>query len=324
MKAYFIDKFGIENIEMKDVEEPSSAKGFVKVNPVMAGINPLDYNVIAGKVLYGINPMPHIPGSEILAIVAVDSGKFRKGDRVILYNRIYDGTCEYCISGKEYLCPNGGIYGVVSNGGFAETLSIREENLYRVPDTISDEVAVSFPIAALTPYHALKEAGARASQTLMVYGASGNTGIFAIQLANMMGLNVFAVSSKDYLNEYGARETFQVEKIPEDLKTDIVINPLGGDFFSKSLAHVVRSGKLITFGVLNGRETTIDISKIYTNEISIIGSTGGSRQDMGELIDLALGRNLKVKIDRIFKFEQLKDALVYFGKPRDGRVLISF
>ena len=324
MKAYFIDKFGIENIEMRDVKEPSTAKGFVKVNPVMAGINPLDYNVIAGKVLYGINPMPHIPGSEILAIVSEDSGKFRKGDRVVVYNRIYDGTCEYCISGREYLCSNGGIYGVVSNGGFAETLLIKEENLYRVPDTISDEVAVSFPIAAMTPYHALKEAGARAGQTLMVYGASGNTGIFAIQMANMMGLNVFAVSSKAYLDEYGARETFPAEKIPDDFKADIVINPLGGEFFSKSLTHVQRRGKLITFGVMNGRDTTIDIGRIYTNEISIIGSTGGSRQDMRELIDLASGRKLKVKTDKIFQFDQLKDALVYFGKPRDGRVLIRF
>ena len=247
MKAYYIDKFGIENIEMRDVKEPSTAKGFVKVNPVMAGINPLDYNVIAGKVLYGINPMPHIPGSEILAIVSEDSGKFRKGDRVVVYNRIYDGTCEYCISGREYLCSNGGIYGVVSNGGFAETLLIKEENLYRVPDTISDEVAVSFPIAAMTPYHALKEAGARAGQTLMVYGASGNTGIFAIQLANMMGLNVFAVSSKAYLDEYGARETFPAEKIPDDFKADIVINPLGGEFFrskNKDLFLCVRKGDL--------------------------------------------------------------------------------
>ncbi|EQB69228.1 MAG: alcohol dehydrogenase [Thermoplasmatales archaeon Gpl] len=231
---------------------------------------------------------------------------------------------DICISGREYLCSNGGIYGVVSNGGFAETLLIKEENLYMVPDTISDEVAVSFPIAAMTPYHALKEAGARAGQTLMVYGAAGNTGIFAIQLANMMGLNVFAVSSKAYLDEYGARETFPAEKIPEDFKADIVINPLGGELFSKSLTHVQRRGKLITFGVMNGRDTTIDIGRIYTNEISIIGSTGGSRQDMRELIDLASGRKLKVKTDKIFQFDQLKDALVYFGKPRDGRVLIRF
>ena len=150
-----------------------------------------------------------------------------------------------------------------------------------VPDTISDEVAVSFPIAAMTPYHALKEAGARAGQTLMVYGAAGNTGIFAIQLANMMGLNVFAVSSKAYLDEYGARETFPAEKIPEDFKADIVINPLGGEFFSKSLTHVQRRGKLITFGVLNGRDTTIDIGRIYTNEISSIGSTGQIAVDSG-------------------------------------------
>ena len=324
MKAYVMDKFGIENIEIKEVKEPSSTKGFVKVSPVMAGINPLDYNVIAGKVLYGIQPMPHIPGSEILAVVKEDNGKFKKGDRVVVYNRIYDGTCEYCISGREYLCSNGGIYGVVSNGGFAETLLIREENLFRVPDMISDEVAVSFPIAAMTPYHALKEAGARAGQSLMVYGASGNTGIFAMQLANIMGMKVFAVSTKGYLDEYGATETFQAEKIPENFKADIVINPLGGELFSKSLAHVQKRGKLITFGVLNGRETTIDIGRIYTNELSIMGSTGGSRKDMKELIDLASERKLKVKIDRIFKHDELKDALVYFGKPRDGRVLIRF
>ncbi len=324
MKAYLFDKFGIENLIMKEIDEPEANEGYVRVKPILAGINPLDYNVAAGKVIYGVQPMPHIPGSEILAVVDRDGKKFRKGDRVLIYNRIYDGTCNFCLSGHEYLCNNGGIYGVVSNGGFAEALSIREENLFKVPGNISDEVAVSLPIAALTPYHALKEARVGAGQSLLVYGASGNTGIFATQLGNLMGLEVYAVSSKGYLRDFGAGETFSMEKLPENFKADIVINSLGGELFSKSIDHVQKMGKLITFGVLSGRECTLDLGKIYTSELNIIGSTGGSRSDMREIINIASERGLKVKIDKIFQFDKLKDALKYFEKPREGRVLIKF
>ncbi len=90
------------------MDEPS---GGIKVMVKKAGLNPLDYNLIAGKVVYGVSPMPHIPGSEIMGIAMDDGKNIKKGDRVIVYNRIFDGSCEMCISGNEHLCYNGGIWG---------------------------------------------------------------------------------------------------------------------------------------------------------------------------------------------------------------------
>jgi alcohol dehydrogenase len=324
MRAALVEKFGVENIKIKEVSTPNKERGFIRVKVKTAGINPIDYNVIAGKILYNLNPMPHIPGSEIFGEVAADSEHFKRGERVIVYNRIYDGTCDYCVSGKEYLCPSGGIYGVISNGGYAEEISIKEENVIRIPDNMAENVAVSLPIAALTPYHALRKAKARAGQSLLVYGASGNTGLFSLQLGKIMGMETYAVSSKNYLNNYGAKKTFEINHIPEDFKADMIINPLGGNLFSDSLNHVETGGSLITFGVQNGRDSTLDLGNIYTREINIIGTTGGSRKDIRDLIKLSETNQLRVNVDKIFPFDQLVEALKHFAQQRDGRVLLSF
>ncbi|MHB1441012.1 MAG: alcohol dehydrogenase catalytic domain-containing protein [Cuniculiplasma sp.] len=324
MKAYLMEKPGIENMKLVEMDEPEIGKGMVKVFPRLAGINPLDYKVIAGNVLYEVNPMPHIPGSEIFGEVAENSGNFKKGERVIVYNKIFDGVCKYCMEGREYLCQSGGFYGVATNGGFAQSIAVKEENLIRVPDSVDDNLAASLPIAAITPYHALKEVNAGAGKSMIVYGASGNTGAFAIQLGKIMGMRVFAVSSKDSLASLGAEKTFRIENIPPDLKADIIINSLGGDIFSKSIEHLDKRGSLVTFGIMKGREANLDIGKIYTNELKIVGSTGGSRLDMMELMELASYNKLKVTIDKTFPFEDLNKALKYFEGDRNGRVLLKF
>ncbi len=323
MKAAIFDRFGLENLNIKDMNGPDFQEGYVRIKPTFAGINPLEYNVVAGKVLYGVNPMPHIPGSEIIG-VALDDGKgFKKGDRVVLFNRVYDGSCEYCISGKEYLCPNGGIYGVVGNGGYAQEISVREENLFKLPDSISDYVAVSLPIDALTAYHALKEAGARCGEHLVVYGASGNTGIFAVQLGRLMGMNVTAITGKKYLKEFGADTVYTMDNLPDSLDADIIINSLGGKFFEESLKHLKRRGRIVTFGVLNHPIASIHLGTVYTKELKILGSTGGSRQDFKELLSIAERNQLRVKVDSVFPLEEIGPAFRYFAGPREGRVLLK-
>ncbi len=323
MKAAVIDNFGLENLKVKEVEPPKTQKGYIRVKPELAGINPLEYNVVGGKLLYGVNPMPHVPGSEIMGTSLEDGKNIRKGDRVVIYNRIYDGTCEYCVSGREYLCPNGGIYGVVSNGGYAEEISVKEENVFGIPDTISDYVAVSLPIDALTAYHALKESEARCGEHLVVYGASGNTGLFSVQLGRIMGMNVTAITRKKYLMEFGADQTYTMDNLPENLNADVLVNPLGGEFFGDSLKHMKRRGRMVTFGVLNGPTSTLHIGSIYTKELKIIGSTGGSRKDFKEIIDITEKNQLRVKVDKVFPLEEIGKAMEYFSGSREGRVLLK-
>ncbi|EQD28781.1 Alcohol dehydrogenase GroES domain protein, partial [mine drainage metagenome] len=123
---------------------------------------------------------------------------------------------------------------MLSNGGFAEYVALDEKNAVKIGDEISWEMAASIPIAALTPYHALNLAGLGRGESFVAFGASGNTGLFALQFAKEIGATVIAVSGKDWVSEYGAdyivpRDSVQAEvsRITSNKMADVVMNSLG-------------------------------------------------------------------------------------------------
>src|SRR5215467_2605657 len=123
MKAAIFEKPGLENLEIKqDIEEPKITDHDVLVRVRMCGVNPIDHMVTSGAV--PIRPLPHIPGCEISGTIE-GIGKHVKddlheGDRIIIHSRVFDGTCDMCLSGLDMLCRNGGIVSAITNGGFAD------------------------------------------------------------------------------------------------------------------------------------------------------------------------------------------------------------
>ena len=111
----------------------------VVVRVTSAGLNPIDINVILGKVNYTISPYPHIPGAELVGVVEnVPSGsKFKVGDRVMVYSKIFDGTCDRCTAGLEEICRNGVLFDGSSILGYA---TIEESDMRALPDYSSFEI----------------------------------------------------------------------------------------------------------------------------------------------------------------------------------------
>lgn len=315
--------FGKENLKIEEIDEPTPSHGEVLVRVEKAGLNPIDYNLIHGKIVYNLQPVPHIPGSEVIGTVISDGLTVKKGDKVMVYNRIFDGSCEFCLSNREHLCKNGGIWGVVTNGGYAETIAISESNLFKIPSGLDEDTAVSVPIGALTSYRALLRAGASVGKSILIYGASGNTGIFAIQIAKAMGMDVYAVSRKKWLKDYGVADVFEAGEILETFTADIVMNSLGSDFWESSLKHVSVDGALVTFGVLSGREGKVDIANLYTREMRIIGSTGGTRKDLHDLLSIMKRHPMKAPVSKKFSLSNISEALEYYTENRDGRIVIE-
>ncbi len=316
MKAIEFAKPGIENIKI--VDKSPEGEG-IKVKIIKAGLNPLDYNLIAGNVVYNVNPMPHIPGSEVMGIAMEDGKHIHKGDRVIVYNRIFDNSCDMCYSGNEHLCYNGGLWGVMTNGGYSEYINISEQNIFRVPEAIDDNTAVSIGIGALTSYRALKRARPNVNDKILVYGA-GNTGIFTVQIARHMGLDVYVYSRNKDLESLGINV---MDSIPEDFSADIIINPLGGKLFGDSIKHLRRRGKIITYGILTGRMADLDIANVYTNELEIIGSTGGTRKDLSELLGILDKSNFRLPVYKEYSMWDIKDALYAFKDRVNGRIILN-
>jgi D-arabinose 1-dehydrogenase-like Zn-dependent alcohol dehydrogenase len=160
MKAAIFEKPGLENLKViDDAQEPKVSDHDVLIKVKATGINPIDYRAVFGGVK--VKPLPHIPGAEISGVIERIGNhvtNIKEGDRAIVYGKVFDGTCDMCINQSEMVCRNGGIIGVLTNGGFAEYISVPERNVFKIPADLDWDIVASLPVTSLTPYHALKEA----------------------------------------------------------------------------------------------------------------------------------------------------------------------
>jgi NADPH:quinone reductase-like Zn-dependent oxidoreductase len=336
MKAAIFEMPGLENLKVVDnAERPKNDDHNILIKVKMAGINPIDYFVVSGS-LPKIEPIPHIPGAESCGIVEevgshVNEARIMKGDRVVVHNKVFDGTCDMCLNGLDMICRNGGLIGAITNGGFAEYISVPETNVFKIPDNLDWDLAASLPVTSLTPYHALKEASLKINEYLLVFGASGNTGMIAVQIGKKIGARVIAVSRDSWIkSEFGANYIIsdydkvvkQVKEITQGKMADVVLNSLGIGTWDSSFASVGINGRWVAFGGLTGADVKLNVQSLYSKQIKLIGSTGGTRKEMQELIDIS--PELKVRVWKKFDLENVKEALqALFSKERDGRILLT-
>jgi NADPH:quinone reductase-like Zn-dependent oxidoreductase len=336
MKAAIFEMPGLENLKVVDnVERPKNDDHNILIKVKMAGINPIDYFVVSGS-LPKIEPIPHIPGAESCGIVEevgshVNEARIMKGDRVVVHNKVFDGTCDMCLNGLDMICRNGGLIGAITNGGFAEYISVPETNVFKITDNLDWDLAASLPVTSLTPYHALKEASLKINEYLLVFGASGNTGMIAVQIGKKIGARVIAISRDSWIkSEFGAnyiisdydRVVEQVKEITQGKMADVVLNSLGIGTWDSSFASVGINGRWVAFGGLTGADVKLNVQSLYSKQIKLIGSTGGTRKEMQELIDIS--PELKVRVWKKFDLENVKEALqALFSKERDGRILLT-
>ena len=363
MRAVIFEKQGFDNLQIKDnVQNPEVLDYDVLIKVITAGVNPIDYYVISGyrtiqqqqkeedqqlkqkappSSELPVNPLPHVPGAEFAGVVEKIGSHVRtikEGDRVTIYNRVFDNTCDMCISGNEMLCRTGGIISVVNNGGFSDYVSIPERNVFRIPDNIDWNTSVSLPVAGLTAFHALKEAQLKINDSLLIFGASGNTGMIAVHLGKRMASKVIAVSSKKWIkDDYGADYLItdynhvidKVKEITNGKMADIVINSLGRDTWKDSFSSIGINGRWISFGTMTGSSVELNIQELYSKQIKLIGSNGGNREEFRELIEFlsysnTIGDRLKIKVWKRFNLEKIDQAIAaLIDKKREGRVLLD-
>jgi len=309
LKAAVFEKPGLENLKVIDnAQEPKISDHDILIKVKEAGINPIDNLVVSGA-LPKLNPLPHIPGAESTGIIEqvgshVNNNNFKKEDRVIIHNKVFDGTCDMCLNGLDMICRNGGLIGAITNGGFAEYISVPERNVFKIPDDMEWDLAASLPVTSLTPYHALNEASLRINESLLVFGASGSTGMMAVQLGKKMGAKVIAVSKDNWIKtDLGAdyivsdydRITENIKEITGGKMADVVLNSLGIGTWKNSFASVGINGRWVAFGGLTGADVKLNVQALYSKQIKLIGSTGGTRKELQELVD-TLTKKLKVRV----------------------------
>jgi NADPH:quinone reductase-like Zn-dependent oxidoreductase len=280
-----------------------------------------------------VRPIPHIPGAEVSGIVdeiGSEVSGLKKGDRVVIHNKVFDGICDMCLGGLDMICRNGGLISVITNGGFAEYIVVPQRNVFKIPDDMDWDLAASLPVTVLTPFHALNEARMKINEFLLVFGATGNTGMIATQLGKRMGARVIAVSKEEWVRDFGAdyiiheydRIVEQVREITSGKMADVVLNSLGVKTWDSSFESTGINGRLVSFGGLTGADVKLNIQSLYSRQIKLIGSTGGTRKELGDLIDNH--DKLQLKKWKRFDLDNVQEALhALFSKERSGRIFLD-
>jgi NADPH:quinone reductase-like Zn-dependent oxidoreductase len=104
---------------------------------------------------------------------------------------------------------------------------------------------------------------------------------------------------------------------------DVVLNSIGVETWDSSFASVGINGRWVAFGGLTGADVKLNVQSLYSKQIKLIGSTGGTRKELQELIDIS-SKELKIRVWKKFRLEDIKEALqALFAKERDGRILLN-
>ncbi|MFN0279033.1 MAG: zinc-dependent alcohol dehydrogenase family protein [Pyrinomonadaceae bacterium] len=330
MKSYEIPEFGIDNLRITEREMPRPAADEVLVKFHAVSLNYRDVMVANGMY----NPrmkLPAVPfsdGAGEVVEVGANVTKWKIGDRV----------CPTVISGwingeptaeKSKTAIGAGNF----DGVLREFGAFTEESVVAVPETLFFEEAATLPCAALTAWNALVVSGKiKAGDTVLTLG-TGGVSIFAVQFAKLFGAKVIATSSSneklDRVKQLGAdetinyRETVDWDKAVIELTggrgVDHVIEVGGMGTLEKSVKAVRVGGHIALIGALNvsGEFNPIPI---FMKGIRVQGIFIGSRTMFEEMNAKIEVTGLKPVIDRVFEFDQAKEALKYmesgshFGK----------
>jgi NADPH:quinone reductase-like Zn-dependent oxidoreductase len=323
MKAYEIERFGIDELRIVEQPEPAAGPGEVVVRLRAASVNYRDLMVVSGTY----NPkmrLPAVPFSDGAGeVTAVGEGveKWKPGDRVmpIFVQRWFDGP-----SSEEKRRTALGA-GPQWNGVLREYAAFSQDSVVAVPEHLSFEEASTLPCAALTAWHALVVSGSvKPGDTVLTLG-TGGVSVFALQFARMSGARVISTSgSADKirkLEELGAAFTINYREREDWDKAaveyagregiDHVIEVGGAGTLPRSINAVRVGGHVALIGALTGGG--FDPVNAFMKSVRLQGVFTGSRS-MFESMNKAISINkLKPVIDSVFEFTEAQEALRYMA-----------
>ena len=334
MKAVRIHEHGgVEKLRYEEVEEPKlSSPTDAIVQLKTASLNRIDLWNREGLTGMEIS-LPHTLGADGAGIV-VELGKqvhnVQKGDAVCLYPPSGCGQCEFCFTDREFMCIRLRVLGERLQGTYAEYVKVPAANCFPIPPGLSFEEAAAFPLVFITVWRMLvTNAELKPGEHVLILGIGGGVATAALQLAKQMGAHVFVTSSSDEKLEmaknWGAdhginylRSDFakEVRTLTEKRGVDVVVDSVGGDSWVKSLAALVKGGRLVTCGATAGANPQTDIRRIFWNHLKIFGSTLGSREEFRQLLGFMQASKVRPIIDQIFS---LKDTAAAQRRLEEGK-----
>ena len=320
MKAIVARDFApLDALEYADWPEPQAGPGEVVIAAEAIGVNFPDGLLVQG--LYQMKPEPpFVPGMEMAGpVVAVGEGvtAFKPGDRVVALGTL---------------------------GAYAERMAASAKSVFPLPDGVSYEDACALMCGYGTSHYALKQRGQlQPGETLCVLGASGLTGIAAVQIGKAMGARVIGVASSEekrrIARDAGADIVIGYENLRDDLKkategkgVDVAFDPVGGDSFDALARSMGWGGRLLVVGFASGTIPKLPVNLTLVKGFSVVGVFWGAftqrepnayADNMGELLAWYAEGKIKPVIEGVYPLVDAPAILErVLGRGATGKLVL--
>jgi NADPH:quinone reductase-like Zn-dependent oxidoreductase len=306
MMAWRVHEFGPpETMAFESVPRPDPGPGEVLIKVHAAGVGPWDAWIRAGQSALP-QPLPLTLGSDLsgaVQAVGPDVSDWRVGEQV------------YGVTNPRFI------------GAYAEFALAATAMIARKPISLDDIEAASVPVIAVTAWQGLfDQAQLKAGQTVLIHGAAGNVGAYAVQIARHAGIRIIATAAADdlsYVRELGADtvvdyQTEHFEDVAHDV--DAVLDLVGGDTQTRSFKVLRRGGKLISAVSQPDQEIAkslgvdatfflVNVTTRHLTEIAGLIDSGTLRTRVGAVLSLADAREAHLLLEGIHRAPKGKIVL---------------
>ncbi len=318
MRAAVITKPGgpdVLSVEMRPL--PALTDNHVLVRVISSALNRADLVQRAGHYPAPPGAPPDIPGLEFAGeVVALGAGvtNWRVGERV---------------------------FGLVPGGAHAEYLVTHAHTIARVPDSLSDDDAGALPEACITAHDALRQAGFVEGESVLIHAVGSGVGLAAVQIVRALGGIPYGTARSErkldaaraWGLEAGVVPAISDAKLPqfaaqimEHTKgrgVDVILDLVGGAYVGEGVRALAPRGRLILIGLLAGRETSVDLSRVLARRLSIRGTVLRAREITErvaftqafskEIVPLLADGRVKPVIERSYTLVEIAEAHAMLG-----------
>jgi NADPH:quinone reductase-like Zn-dependent oxidoreductase len=320
MKAIVHERYGPDALELRDVEKPVIEDQEVLVRVHASSVNPVEWYTVHGPFFVRVSggglraPKSPAIGADLagrIEAVGRDVEEFQPGDEVF-------GT---------------------SGGSWAEYAVAREARLTRKPANVSFEEAAAVPVAGLTALQAVRDHGrVQPGQKVLINGASGGVGTFAVQIAKHYGADVTAVCSTGNVDLVGSLGADRVcDYTREDFtrsgeRHDVMLDVAGSRSFLEFRRVLTPEATVVIVGAPMSTKGLGPLKHIIGTRVKSIGRSQTAtmfvakieKEDLGLMSELLATGKVRSVIDRRYELSQVADALRYLGTTHArGKVVIT-
>lgn len=326
MKAVAIYEHGGRDVLRfeEQLPDPEVGPGQVRVRVRACALNHLDVWVRRGlphlKLSY-----PHILGADVAGEVdAVGPGVdgVEVGRRALLSPGTSCGTCRRCLAGQDNLCRGYGILGETRDGGYAELLTVPAANLLPYPGDLPFAEAAAVPLTFQTAWQMLVDkARVRPGEVVLVLAAASGVGTAAIQIARLFNATVIAAASSpaklERAEQLGAhhRINYSEQDLVREVKAltgkrgaDVVFEHVGAATWESSIKACATGGRVVTCGATSGFQAATDLRHVFFRQLSILGSTMGSKAVLFDVVQHVAAGRLRPVVDRVLPLAEAAEG----------------